>query len=442
MRLGGTKGFIQPGHKPGGLIKGMSAKGRMITDVLTAPIAGAYYYEDLAALQWAPKPVSERYLAQPISPGFKAVRQVAEGVSVGLVLDGEKIVWGDCIAVCYSSKAGREPVFRAESAMDTIKKMAAPVLRGKRVGAFRDMVAEIEELREKNGEPLHKAIQYGLSQALLSSVAKNEGLTMAEVVAQEYDLPTPSKPVPVHAQSGHDLYDGADKMITRRVDSLPHMLVDDIEGQLGDGGVKLIQYIQWLRERIDELGDDGYQPTIHLDMHGGLGIVFSQQMGKILGFLYSLANAAKPYAIRIEDPVSMTSREEQIKAMAQLMGYAQRRKVGVQIVADEWANTLEDIEAFCDAQAADMIQIKMPDLGGIQNSIEAVLRCKESGVGTFLGGSCAETINSAKISVQIALATQPEIVMAKPGMGIDEAVILTQNEMVRTLAWINNRNKD
>jgi methylaspartate ammonia-lyase len=37
----------------------------------------------------------------------------------------------------------------------------------------------------------------------------------------------------------------------------------------------------------------------------------------------------------------------------------------------------------------------MPDLGGIHNSVEAVLACQASGVGAFLGGSCAETDLSA-----------------------------------------------
>jgi len=50
--------------------------------------------------------------------------------------------------------------------------------------------------------------------------------------------------------------------------------------------------------------------------------------------------------------------------------------IKVEIVADEWCNTLEDIKEFVDAKAADMLQIKTPDLGGINNTIEAILYCK------------------------------------------------------------------
>jgi len=69
---------------------------------------------------------------------------------------------------------------------------------------------------------------------------------------------------------------------------------------------------------------------------------------------------------------------------------------------------------------------------------EAALR---TGVGTFLGGSCAETDLSARVSVHVALATRPDIIMAKPGMGVDEGISLVQNEMARTLAWIRARDK-
>jgi len=57
-----------------------------------------------------------------------------------------------------------------------------------------------------------------------------------------------------------------------------------------------------------------------------------------------------------------------------------------------------------DEKAGHMVQVKMPDLGGINNSIEAVLYCKEKGVDAYLGGSCNETDKSARVSVHIALA--------------------------------------
>ncbi len=450
-----------------------------IVRLLTVPSVGGYYSEDLTALQSRPMPVAERYTAEPSAPGFRRVREVAEAVSVGLVLDDGRVAWGDCAAVAYSGKAGRFPVFRAEAGIASLRAVVAPMLEGQRLTGFRPLAEAVDRLvetvaverpAEPRGEqvsgrfsrrdlltgrfarsdaeesprtervditqPLHAAVRYGVSQALLQAAALARGLTMAEVVADEWGLPLPTEPVPIHAQSGGDRYANADKMIARRVASLPHALVDNIPEQLGSDGSKLVQYARWLTERIRALAGEDYRPTIHLDVHGALGQIFDNNLGRVLGALYALESATRPYPLRVECPVMLASREAQIDAMRTLKEYVQARGMRVQLVADEWANTLDDIRAFVEAQAADMIQIKMPDLGSVHNTVEAVLVCKRGGVGAFLGGSCAETDVSARVSVHVALAARPDIVMAKPGMGVDEAVMLTQNEMGRALAEI------
>ncbi len=474
-----------------------------IARVIAVPSTGGYYIEDLAALQSDPLPVADRYTAPPVTPGFRHVREVAEAVSVGLILEGPStgchserlnsvelvegppggVAWGDCVAVAYSGKAGRDPVFRAAQGLATIQHTVAPLLQGREITTFRELAVEVdglvesvqvlrpltrprpvtrrdlllapvralrttreeEEREDPNVErvtiqrPLHTAVRYGVSQALLRAVALARGVTMAEVIAAEWGLLLPDTPVPIHAQCGADRYAGADKMIARRVASLPHALVDDIPEQLGADGAELTRYVRWLAERIRQLGGDDYRPTIHLDVHGALGQILDDNLGRILGQLYGLEVAAQPYPLRVESPVIMDSREAQIEALQTLCEYVRSRGMGVQIVADEWANTLEDIQAFIDAGAAHVIQVKMPDLGSVHNSVEAVLACRAGGVGAFLGGSCAETDLSAKVAVHVALATRPDLIMARPGMGVDEGIMLIQNEMARTLALIHAR---
>jgi methylaspartate ammonia-lyase len=230
-------------------------------------------------------------------------------------------------------------------------------------------------------------------------------------------------------------------MIARRIASLPHALVDNLPEQVGRNGSELTRYIRWLARRIGELGGEDYCPTIHLDIYGALGQIFDGQPGQMLGQLYAWEMAAQPYPLRIETPVLLDSRAAQIEAMKTLHEYVGFRKMTVQLVADEWANTLDDIHAFVAAGAAHMVQIKMPDLGSIHNAVEAVLACKAAGVGAFLGGSYAETDLSARVSVHVALATSADLLMAKPGMGVDEAISLTQNEMARALAVIHQAGK-
>jgi methylaspartate ammonia-lyase len=464
-----------------------------ITRVLAVPAVGAYYYTDLAALQASPVPLADQYTASPVSPGFRAVREVAEAVSVGLVLSDKRVVWGDCVGVAYSGKAGRDPVFRTADGLGAIHRKVTPALEGREITSFREMAAEIDAITQKTrvptpgrsestgaedtrslglsrrdlltaplrlfrdedartkalearqtapGEyaavvrPLHTAIRYGVSQALLKAVALTRGVTMAEVITEEWDLPQPGRPVPIHAQSGGERRKNADKMIARQVASLPHALVEDIPLQLGEDGEQLVSYVRWLKKRIAELGGDEYRPAIHLDVHGALGRIYRNNLGRILGYLYRLESWVQPHSLRLESPVIAETRAAQIETLRTLREYVQFRNMAVQIVADEWANTLEDIRAFVTAQAVDMIQIKMPDLGSVHNSVDAVLACKEGNVGSILGGSCAETDLSARVAVHVALATQPDMIMAKPGMGVDEGITIVQNEMARTLAQI------
>ena len=444
-----------------------------IERVLVAPGSGAGYYEDLAALQAEHIPLPQRFKAPPVTPGFRAVREIAEVVSVGLVLDDGRVAWGDCVAVSYSGKVGRWPVFRAAEGLMTIREVVAPLLEGQELRGFRALAAQVEALGEGVAETppaaeagvqdpsrrkflslggrllrdqatpgpepkLHTAIRYGVSQALLGAVALVRNLTPAEVIAEEWGLPQPQAPVPLHAQSGSERYYNAEKMVVRRIASLPHALVDDVEDQLGTDGSEMTRYIRWLSKRIAELGGPDYGPTIHLDLHGALGKIYDARPGPMLGQLYAWELAAQPYPLRIESPVLLESRAAQIEALKTLREYVRLRHMKVQLVADEWANTLDDIRAFADAGAVDMVQIKMPDLGGLHNTVEAALACQAAGVGAFLGGSYAETDLSARMSVHVALAVGADLLMAKPGMGVDEAVSLTQNEMARTLALIRH----
>ena len=52
----------------------------------------------------------------------------------------------------------------------------------------------------------------------------------------------------------------------------------------------------------------------------------------------------------------------------------------------------------------------------------------------YLGGSCTDTDQSARLCTNIALATRPFACSGKPGMGVDEALMIVGNEMQRVLA--------
>ena len=147
-----------------------------------------------------------------------------------------------------------------------------------------------------------------------------------------------------------------------------------------------------------------------------------------------LGEIAKPFKLRIEGPIDMEDREKQMMALRTLRNIVDEKHYQVEIVADEWCNTLEDIKYFADNKAGHMVQIKTPDLGGINNIVEAILYCKEKNILAYQGGTCNETDISARTCAHIAMATGPDQILAKPGMGVDEGYMIVYNEMQRILA--------
>ncbi len=410
-----------------------------IVKVLASRGLTGFYFDDQKAIKAGAEHDGFAYLGDPMTPGFKAIRQAGESISVQIVLEDGQVAYGDCAAVQYSGAGGRDPLFLAADFIPVIEEEIAPKLVGRHMGSFREMAGEFDRLIRPNGERLHTAIRYGLTQAILDAVARTQHVTMAEVIAREYGLKLAPEAVPIFCQTGDERYDNADKIIIKRARVLPHGLINNVETKLGRHGELLKEYVAWLRNRVYQLGGEDYKPVLHIDVYGTMGMAFNNDFDRIAGYLGELEKAASPLHLRIEGPVDMGEREEQIRALKALTAAVHARGINVEIVADEWCNTYEDFVAFTEARAGDMLQIKTPDLGGINNSIEAVLYCKKHGMGAYLGGTCNETDRSAQVCVHIALATQPDQMLAKPGMGVDEGLQIVFNEMQRTLALLRAR---
>ena len=407
-----------------------------ILDVVCSQGRTGFYFDDQRAIKKGAGHDGVFYVGEPVTEGFTAVRQAGESISVMLILEDGQIAYGDCAAVQYSGAGGRDPLFLAKDFIPLIDKYIKPQLVGKEADNFRQLAADMEAITI-DGKRLHTAIRYGVSQALLDAVAKATGRLMCEVVADEYGCTVSDKPVPIFTQSGDDRYDNSDKMIIKGAQVLPHALINNVHDKLGEHGEKLAEYVTWLRNRIlEHRHDPAYAPVLHIDCYGTIGQVFGNNNYKDMAdYIEELGKLAKPFHLRIEGPMDCDcDRETQIEALAGLTAELDKRGCDVELVADEWCNTLEDIKVFADRKAGHMVQIKTPDLGGVNNTIEAVLYCKQKGIGAYQGGTCNETDRSAQVCVNCAMATQPDQILAKPGMGVDEGYMIVYNEMQRILA--------
>ncbi|HBS92294.1 MAG TPA: methylaspartate ammonia-lyase, partial [Erysipelotrichaceae bacterium] len=341
-----------------------------IIDVLCSAGRTGFYFDDQRAIKKHGVLDGATYIGEPITPGFTSIRQAGESISIMLILEDGQVAYGDCAAVQYSGAGGRDPLFLAEEYIPVIYEYIRPMLIGASLESFRPLAEKIDRaIRPDTQKPFHTAIRYGISQALLDAVAKANHTVMADVVAKEYETEVNDEKIPIFMQSGDDRYNNVDKMIIKEADVLPHGLINHIPTKLGYKGEILLDYIAWLRKRILEkrLSED-YLPAIHLDLYGNLGTIFDQDMDKMVEYLRVCAETAAPFELRMEGPMDVEERTAQMEALKEITRRLDEANIPVIIVADEWCNTLEDIKYFADNKAGHMIQIKTPDLGGINNT--------------------------------------------------------------------------
>ncbi|WP_314421795.1 methylaspartate ammonia-lyase [Pseudescherichia vulneris] len=399
----------------------------------------SFYFDDQQAIKNGAGHDGFIYTGQAVTPGFTSVRQAGECVCVQLILENGAVAVGDCAAVQYSGAGGRDPLFLAATFIPWLNDHIKPLLEGRDVQAFLPNARFFDTLRIE-GKPLHTAVRYGLSQALLDAAALATGRLKAEVIADEWQLPTIAEPIPLFGQSGDDRYIAVDKMILKGVNVLPHALINNVEEKLGYNGEKLRDYVRWLANRVMTLrASPRYHPTLHIDVYGTIGLIFDQDPQRCAHYIASLEKETQGLPLYIEGPVDAGNKADQIRLLTAITRELTKLGSGVKIVADEWCNTYQDIVDFTDAGSCHMVQIKTPDLGSIHNIVDAVLYCNKHGMEAYQGGTCNETEVSARTCVHVALAARPMRMLVKPGMGFDEGLNIVFNEMQRTLALLQAR---
>lgn len=405
-----------------------------ISNVICAKGLTGFYFDDQRAIKAGARQDGVLYSGEPMTPGFTRIRQAGEAIMVMIVLENGEVGWGDCAAVQYSGAGGRDPLFLADAFIPIIKGPVTGHLIGQEADSFRRLAKDIDELMV-DGKRLHTAIRYGVSQAILDAVAKSRSLNKCDLLAMEYGTEVSEKPLPIFSQSGDDRYLNADKMIMKGASVLPHGLFNSVE-KTGDKGERLLDYVCWLKERITTHAPyTGYQPVVHIDCYGTIGQIFGPgNYAAMADYLATLEKAVSPFHLRIEGPMDSESREAQMKDLRGLREEIDRRGIKVELVADEWCNTLKDVIYFCDNKAGHMIQVKTPDLGSLHNTVEALIYCENTGMGAYMGGTCNETDRSAQVCVHCAMAANADQILAKPGMGVDEGLMICFNEMQRILA--------
>ncbi len=389
--------------------------------------------------------------------------------SIGLVLDDDQVVWGDC------ARSALTPPFSDLDAQTSIEQVVAPALVGSKLGEFRKLAGIIENLTESvtreesipepekddrsegisrralltgriraetpppspsptrlvtSEQPLHPAIRYGVSQALLAAVALTQNRSMAELLTDEYDLPRPTTTVPLHAQLDTDQPLESLPQPSPHIESLGYTVPKGDPAEiLGANGVILQRFLRILKDKVVATPGWEHHPALHIDLRGGLGQLYGRETGKMLGALYGLEQAAKPLPLRIENAIDHANAGDSASLIAELQSYIRMRNMQVDLVAGD-IDTLETARFFAQADAYPILTVTPARLGGLAQSAEAVLACRANGKRIILSADSGDSVGSLQVLSQVALGLQADFVGVSSGC---DNPTLVYGEMGRVL---------
>src|SRR5262249_24616036 len=130
---------------------------------------------------------------------------------------------------------------------------------------------------------------------------------------------------------------------------------------------------------------------------------------------------AAPLPLLLGSPFEMKSRDEQIGALVDLRCEMRRRAMTSRLIAEFWCASREDHLTFAEAGAADYQMVHAPTIGDVAEVVQTIVDLKRRGIKVYLAGTATGTVTTATVIVHLALATNPELLLATPGGGLTEA---------------------
>ena len=364
-------------------------------------------------------------------------------LTVGVQLNNGQRFWADCVDVPAASRSEETAVFDPIQAAKQVQNLVQPLWQDQSPAAFRplaQLLLPIQEsfqyerttspqpqsatgaisrrtlitgfLAEEEAaapqfetititRPLHRALQYGLTAALLQAAANVNQVTVVELVAREYGLRLPETAVPLQIPLNDQNVQTAHAILTSHVTSLGYTTSkNNHKAALGEDGSRLQQHVRQVATWLSSVAAN-YRPSLHLDVQGGYSDLFENNNGKILGAIVGLEQAARPYPLQLQNPVWLETHDAQIEHLTQLSRFINMRHLPVQLVADAWVDSLAAAEQFADPQICQMVHVALPRLGNLEEGITAVLHLLSHNQQVILSGE------ETSLTTQIALATQP-----------------------------------
>ena len=384
-------------------------------------------------------------------------------LQVGLVLSDQHIAWGDCIDV---------QGFSAEYLQKTITDHISPILIGKPASKFRDNGAGLDALIEtititetiqppapegvsrrnllraafeeplppavtrkyEVTRPLAASVRYGISQALLEAAAYASGCSAVEMITSQYDFSLPTEMVPLYTELRPTQLKSLGRIYAYRPGAISVVYpgVDPVK-EVGERAEFSQRYTRMMKEAaLAEGAPNEFKPRILHSMKGAYSTIIGESTGKTLGRLSGLDTNARPYEVIVIDPMAWPERDKQIDKMKRLVDLMRLRvNMSLKVAIHADIKTVQDVRDFVEAKAAHFVVLDPLQMGSLHAVIDGAQICRDAEIGVLIGGVSAETTRASRLTTHVALALQPDYILAKPASQV--GIVTVNNEMNRIL---------
>src|SRR5262249_52825318 len=153
------------------------------SDVQFSVGTSGYVHRDLMAIKGGARPDGFVYEGAPVLPGYHRIVEPGNTVSVMLMLEDGQAAFAACADVILTALAGRDRVFIADEHMSFLTGEMRDILLGLDLVSFRANAERIDR-HQVGGRPMHMALRYGVTQALLHAAALSTKRLPCEIIAQ------------------------------------------------------------------------------------------------------------------------------------------------------------------------------------------------------------------------------------------------------------------
>lgn len=228
-----------------------------------------------------------------------------------------------------------------------------------------DQPAEPVETVYTESRPLPSALRYLFNLLFLQAVALAQQIGVRPLLVREFGQEADGSQTKLQAA----VSDPAVAAIITEVAAIWHTADEqNIEKQLGANNIRLQSYARQLKEWLQQVTST--KPTICLDVRGGLGQLYNNNIGKILGAIYGLEYAAKPYPLAVIDPLFDQDPFALIKRLGDLKKYMGMRKLQTQIWARRIYKNAAEIAPLAEAGGIDGLQVDVAQWVTVEKIVE------------------------------------------------------------------------